>query len=285
MLTGPPKRGKSTLVWALVQALRRGAARFLGRPLTPGPVVYVSEEGRDTLAGKVEAGSGLRVLDRRGTFPRRPWPEVVASISAEVAKAGAALVVVDTLPWWAGLGAEAEKDAGRMQEALEPLVQLASSGVAVLVVHHDRKGGGEDGEAARGSSAAVATVDCIVNLPRRGASEVASSRRTLLGLSRWGSETPEALVFERQGDGELAFVSEGGRDEARQRAVDAEVLAAVGSGATVNEVAEAIGKSRQTAQRMLAGLAARGSLIRVEGETQRAPHRYFPAAHPSLEQH
>src|SRR5262249_21140348 len=113
MLSGPPKRGKSTVVWSLVDALRRRADRFLGRELAPRPVVFLSEEGPSSLRPKVAGGSGLSLLDRSATFPRRPWSDLVALAAEELARVGRGLLVVDTLAWWANLGPDGEKDAGR----------------------------------------------------------------------------------------------------------------------------------------------------------------------------
>jgi hypothetical protein len=275
MLTGPPKRGKSTLVWALVNAVRRGAGSFLGREVNGGQVVYVSEEGRDTLGEKIAPGPGLAVLDRAGTFPRRPWPEVVSSIGDVAREVDAALVVVDTLPWWAGLGAEAEKDAGRMQEALEPLLEVAATGPAVLVIHHDRKGGGEDGESARGSTASVGTVDAVINLPRRSEKEQPSSRRTLLGLSRWAGATPEALVYERQGDGALVVLAEGERGEVDKRALRDRVLEAIGAGEpTQQDLADALEVSRQRVAPALKDLERDGLVEHIETPQRNVPDRY-----------
>ena len=293
MLTGPPKRGKSTLVWALVNAVRRGADRFLGREITGGHVVYVSEEGRDSLAEKVNPGPGLAILDRAGSFPRRPWPEIVRAAAEEARRRGAVLVVVDTLPWWAALGADAEKDAGRMQEALEPLLELASGGFAVLVIHHDRKGGGEDGEGARGSSAAVATVDAILDLQRRGPHEAPSARRTLVGLSRWAGQTPEALIFERQGDGSLVALAEGERGEVDKRALRDRVLAAVDAGEpTQDEIAEALDVTRQRVGPVLGDLVRTGEVEKIESSRRNVAAKYrragsvaTPRRNPPCDEH
>jgi hypothetical protein len=277
MLSGPPKRGKSTLVWSLVDALRRGAESFLGREVSGGAVVYLSEEGEDTLADKVRAGPGLTVVDRAATFPRRPWAEVVAAAGDEAARQRAVLVVVDTLPWFAGLGPEGEKDAGRMQEALEPLLALAARGFAVLIIHHDRKGGGEDGEAARGSSAAAATVDAVIDLARRPTDEAPSGRRTLLALSRWGSETPDALVYERQRDGALVALAEGDRGEAGQRALHRRVLDTIpldGTTVTVKDVAAALGVSDERVRRPLKEMVASEELELLPRKRRNEPDRY-----------
>ena len=276
MLTGPPKRGKSTLVWALVNAVRGGADRFLGREITGGQIIYISEEGRDSLADKVDPGPGLAILDRAGSFPRRPWPEIVRAAAEEAQRRDAVLVVVDTLPWWAALGAEAEKDAGRMQEALEPLLELAAQGFAVLVIHHDRKGGGEDGEGARGSSAAVATVDAILDLQRRGPNEAPSARRTLVGLSRWAGQTPEAVIYERQGDGELVALAEGQRGEVDKRALCDRVLAAIEAGepTTQDEIGKALEVSRQRVGPALADLVRTGEVEKIESQRKNVAARY-----------
>jgi RecA-family ATPase len=206
LLSAPPKRGKSTLVWGLVEALRAGRTEFLGRALTPGPVVVLSEEGRDVLAATRpirRLGRGLLLADRSGLYPRRPWAEVVADVRAGALRAGAALVVVDTLRAWVGLPGEAERDADAMTAAVESLLGLAvQADAAVLVTHYVI---GE--EAVSGPDALTDLVDCALRIPPRPDREAPSSRRTLVAESRWGAATPERLVYAAQDDGALVAVS------------------------------------------------------------------------------
>ena len=91
-----------------------------------------------------------------------------------------------------GLGAEAEKDAGAAQAAMEPLTRAATEhGIGVLVGRHDRKGGGEVGESSRGSSAFGGEADILLQLRRVRSDEQAdgeapaSNVRLLAARSRF----------------------------------------------------------------------------------------------------
>jgi RecA-family ATPase len=66
-----------------------------------------------------------------------------------------ALILVDPLSRFGGIGAEADNAlATRAIQALERLTRLPGR-PAVLMAHHERKGGGEGAEAVRGASAIV----------------------------------------------------------------------------------------------------------------------------------
>jgi hypothetical protein len=149
-LDGKPKAaGKTTFVLAMIRAILDGEP-FLGHPTVPGPVVMLTEQPPASLrAALVRAG-----LDDRDDFlllswadaAGSPWPEVVERAAEACRRLGARVLVVDTLPQFAGLRGDAENNAGDALEAIEPLQLLAAQGFAILVTRHDRKAGGEVGE-------------------------------------------------------------------------------------------------------------------------------------------
>ena len=284
LLSAPPKRGKSTLMAGLVGALSGGATSFLGRAVTGGPVLWVSEESAKSLRPKLAGRRrhGLWVVDRRAAFPRRPWRDFAAGLAEEARQVGAVLVVIDTFPFWAGLGPDEENSAGATQAALEPLLELGAGGPSVLMSHHDRKGGGEDGEAVRGSTALAATVDCLIDMPRRPAAESPSSKRTLLAVSRWGDETPAALVFDRRADGTFAALAEGERDAVGRKALRARVEAAFGEEeVTVADIAEALGVSRQNVETEIKQLVDDGVVEVTQEHRGKQPRRLRLVATPA----
>src|SRR5207302_5356744 len=95
------------------------------------------------------------------------WPKVAAAAIEECQRRGARALVVDTLGQWAGIRGEGENSAGDALEAVRPLQEAASlHGIAVLIIRHARKGGGEVGDDGRGSSAFAGAVDIVVSLRR-----------------------------------------------------------------------------------------------------------------------
>src|SRR5262249_38156745 len=137
----------------------------------------------------------------------------------EARKRGCGLLVTDTLSQFAGLRGEAENASGIAMEALEPLQRAAAEDdLAVLVVRHERKSGGDLGDAARGSSAVGGGVD-IVLLLRRIALAENPKRRELLGVGRF-DETLDYAVIERTDEGyDLVGTGEDGFEEEVRRRI------------------------------------------------------------------
>jgi AAA domain len=227
LLAGRPKVGKSTLVMALLKAALRGEA-FLGLEAKARGVLLLTEERRDTLAekarilGLMDAEVQVYVL-ARGDVRDTPWPEVVRQAMTFCSEHGIDVLVVDTLDRWTGIRGEAENAAGVVNEAMEPLQYAAAAGLAVLAVSHQRKSGGEYGEAVRGSNAFTGAVDVVVELERPARSlQLGSQARVLRSVSRFSS-TPDELFFELGEDGfvPISDVAEKKSDAERAQVLDA----------------------------------------------------------------
>jgi hypothetical protein len=79
---------------------------------------------------------------------------------------GVDLAVIDNLASF--LPGRDESHAGLMLEALLPLQRLTRLGLAVLLLHHPKRGTARDGQAARGSGALTGYVDIICCARGRG---------------------------------------------------------------------------------------------------------------------
>jgi predicted ATP-dependent serine protease len=195
---GKPKVGKSTTTFGALDAIGRGEP-FLGRVTRQTRSLLLSEERHGTLADKAERfGLEQTHLLMRAEVGDCSWPEVVAEASDYCQVNEIGLLVVDVWDKWIGLRGSAENDSGSVLEALGPLEAAAASGLAVLVVAHQRKAQGTHGEAVRGNNALTGGVDVIVEVERLGDSD--PSARVLRASSRY-SATPEELVFVRTEDG------------------------------------------------------------------------------------
>ena len=248
IMGGKPKASKSTIACGLAAAVEGEARTFLGHEVTNGPVVVVSEEGATTAAAKLPPSDEILVLTREQAWPKPSWPELIAAARDECRRIGAGLLLVDSFGFWASMPADAEKDSGAAQAALAPLLEAAGSGLAVLLIHHQRKGGGEDGDALRGSNAIAAAADVLIEVERLGEDAPPRFRR-LVAIGRW-PETPGVLVFEHDPrEGSWRVVGEGdGRHEAGGIAWRERILSALpdsGPGSTLDELGELLGADRR----------------------------------------
>jgi AAA domain-containing protein/DnaB helicase-like protein/MarR family protein len=271
------KAGKTTLITELVRAAADGAP-FLGQPTLKTPTVYLTEQPAVSFRQTMKR-AGLLGRDDfrfllRSKVLRMSWPEVVAATIAECKRVGAHLLVVDTLPQFAGLSGDAENNSGDALAVMQPLQQAAAQGIGVILVRHQRKAGGDVGDCGRGSSAFAGAVDVVVSL-RRPDGNARNTVRVLHALSRF-SETPAELRIELTSNG---YVSLGEPSETCLETAKASILAALptseGGALNMTELKRRVQVSRSTAQSAIDELVEEGSLIRV-GEGRRGrPFRYF----------
>jgi len=180
ILAGAPKAGKSTLAFDLMRARETGTD-FLGGTCAPGPTLLVTEEGGVPIRFKGGTLSELFVYDQQAS-EGEPFDATLRVVGEWAKEHPGGLVFIDTLAVWAGV--EDENSSAEMTKAIKLVKQLLADPyqVAVVLVHHTRKGGGKDGEAIRGSGAILATVDHVVELKRT--SEDGSTERILDVMSR-----------------------------------------------------------------------------------------------------
>lgn len=270
-LVGPPKAGKTTLVLELIRALVDGQP-FLDRPTAAGPVVVLTEQGPASLravlvrTGIADRGD-VHLLLHRDIRGRR-WGDVVATAHAYCTTVGARILVVDTLPAFAGLAGDAENSAGEALAAMEPLQAAAADGLAVLVNRHRRKnlpglsgGSGDIADEGRGSGAFSGAVDVILSL-RRPAGGTRPTVRELVSASRF-DETPEKVVVELRDGRYIALGEDAAVESAEAREKVLLLLDDVADGLSMARLEEATGKTRQTLQRVVDDLVRTRDLERM----------------------
>lgn len=277
--------GKTTLALSLVRCLVGGEA-FLDQTTVVTRVVYLTEQQpgpfREALerAHLLDVGDEIRVLYRRDVSGYA-WPALVAKVAADARDDGYGLLVVDTLGKLAGL--KDENDASEASKAMAPLQDAAHDGLAVLVLRHERKGGGEVGESARGSSAFSGDVDIILQL-RRPEGNQPRNRRVIESLSRYG-ETPEKVVAELLDTGyhllgEAEAVALGEAIEKVSALLGVEEWAET-NGPTLDELLKSVPDlKRSTVQRALASLEGMGELV-ITGAGRRGDPRRFRVVPPT----
>ena len=255
---------------------------------TASPVVYLTEQHATTLREQLRRA---HLLDREDLsilsywdVVGRPWPEIVGLAVAEAERIGARLLVVDTLSQFGGLEGDSENSAGSALAALEPLQRAAAKGLGVILVRHERKGGGEVGESARGSSAFTGGVDVVLSI-RRPEGNHRLTIRAIEALSRF-ERTPESLLFERivsahpmDGVWAESFIALGSKAEVTAQEAEAAVLEALpaddDSALPLSDLVEISGAKRATVQRALKNLVSAGKVQETGAGKKGNPRRYW----------
>jgi hypothetical protein len=201
LFTAMWKSGKTTLLSLLLSRRKQGGL-LAGQTVFPGKSAIISEEDIDLWRPRAaQLDFGGQVCFHCQPFDGRPspqqWQALIDQVLAEHDEYGLDLVVIDTLVSF--LPGRDENRAAAVLDALLPLRALTRAGVALLILHHPRKGETLPGQAARGSGALPAFADLFLemNFP---AGDPATRRRLVTGFSRL-KETPRRLLMELNADG------------------------------------------------------------------------------------
>lgn len=167
-VSGRPKEaGKTTYLLNLCAAVVDGRP-FLGEDTKRSGVIYVTEEATGTMAPHLRRlnlfGHERFFLVPRTVSAGHDLAAVVNAVKAARHSCDARLVVIDTLPHFAGLSENQEQDAAVMTRTVKLLQPLADAGLAVAVVVHERKTSGAPATAIRGSNALTAAVDRVLSI-------------------------------------------------------------------------------------------------------------------------
>jgi DNA primase len=270
--------GKTTFVSYVVRAVLDGLP-FMGERTTKTPVVWLTEQSDASFREALRRADlldrdDLVVLSWHDTIGIS-WPAVVAAAVAEAEGLGARLIVVDTLPQFAGLHGDSENNSGDALQALRALqVAAAARGIAIVIVRHDRKGGGEVGDSGRGSSAFGGAVDIVLSL-RRPEGAARPTLRSLRTLSRF-DETPPELVVELTPEGyvPLGIEADVAKQEARARIL-AEAPREKAKGKTLPELVKLVDGKRTTVQEVVKELRGEDLLARTGKGKKKDPYRFY----------
>ncbi len=270
--------GKTTFTTNMCEAILNGKP-FLGRPTTRTAILYLTEQADSSLR---EALRRANILDRDdfavlSYYDARhlSWPEIVEASVVHARSIGARMIVVDTLPQWAGIRGEGENSSGEALRAMEPLQAAAGiEGIAVVVVRHDRKSGGEVGDSARGSSAFGGAVDIVIQIQRNEGNS-RPTIRVINALSRY-DETPDQLVIELTEEG---YISHGDKSAVATEEARASLIKAAPSteetAKTVDDLAAVADVKRTTAHDTVKYLFEWGQLCRTGTGYRGSPYRYW----------
>lgn len=274
MISAHPKTGKTTLISHLLRSFQDGG-EFLGLTTQPARVLVLTEEDGPTIAERADIiGIGDHVAWYVRPFTSRPtmvqWREWVARTVQDCIDHRADLLIVDTL--MRNMPLRDENNATEIDDALLPLWRLMESGIAIVVIHHLRKGAGGEGTGARGSSALMAWPEVTMELHRTNPDNIDCCQRTLRSHSRF-RQTPAELTIELGDDGYTVCAS--ARDaEARGVQTTICTLLAGGEWMTHHEISIAMGRSRATIESHLARMVDAGVLHRAGTGNRGDIHQY-----------
>jgi hypothetical protein len=273
--------GKTTWAMLLSRATVEGRS-FLGEPTKRTGVVYLTEQPSTSLRESLRRADLLgrddfTLLSWRDSVGTA-WPDIVASAMAECEARSAGLLVIDTLSRFTGIDGDGENDAGKADAAMAPLQMAAADGLAVMVLRHERKAGGDVGDSGRGSTAFGGATDIILAIRR---SEAGPNVRTIHALSRF-DETPDVLSI---GLTESGYVSLGSDASVVLRATEGKMRALLPAAEeralSMRELGKRLGASRQTIQRALDGLLAAGEASQTGRGHKGDPYRWWVPALPN----
>lgn len=277
--------GKTTLLSHMVKSVVAGSP-FMGEPTRQTKVLLLTEQSPTSFRKVLERAGLTDCEDLLVLFwhdvAALAWPEVAAMATEKALEVGAELLITDTLGQFASIRGDGENNAGVAQEAMGPLQEAAARGLGVLLTRHERKGGGEVGESARGSSAFGGAVDVILSI-RRGDGNTRPTVRVLESLSRF-DETPDKLVIELTPDGyrSLGDATAFAEEEAAQ-AIKETLPATPDNAMTTGELTDKLKEQdvkRTSSQAALSKLLQEGTVTRRGGGKKGDPYRHFLSAEP-----
>ena len=165
------KLGKSTMLGSWLKALETGDD-WAGHKAQRARVLYLTEENASThseIVEEVGLGDDADIFFYSLDWKPDEWltGQFLLQLGAAVIECAADLVVVDTLGAWLDL-----EDINSYTEFVKLMKVLRRAahelGIALVVVHHSRKMGGNALDTALGSMGAIAGPDSIIQYNRKG---------------------------------------------------------------------------------------------------------------------
>jgi AAA domain len=258
LLYGQYKSGKTTFLIAALAAVTDGET-FLDRETKPTTALLLTEMGDAALRPHVErmdSPEKVRIISYREA-KELTWEETIdLAIETCLAEERGILIIDSFGKWSAGIE---ENDQRAVYKALEHIDRAKEAGLAVVLVHHSRKGG----DTFRGSTALGAEPDILVGLSKRDRDYTAR----VLKIESWYDSDQSLLVERDEEDGSFSFVSDVTRKKKGKKDRAAEdralILSALGSDRlTTAELQERVSKSRTWLDHRLPNLVEDGVLIR-----------------------
>jgi predicted ATP-dependent serine protease len=254
LLAGREKEGKSLLAMAIAARAASGGGTLAGIPVGPARTLIIDAENGERELHRRLRSSGLtgehadriEVYETHAHDLRQHLLELERMLESHKPD----LLILDS---WRSLWGGDENDAGEVARVLDPLRNLIRQhNAGAVLVHHMRKGGGY-----RGSSAIGASVENIIELARVEDDPERRRRRLRNVACRYEQEADERWLT-IEADRERGMILLGETDpyvpELAPRPRDEhveEVMRLRARGLSVRAIAEALGMSKSTVQRIV----------------------------------
>ena len=219
LFSADPKCGKTQLMLSLLNSANIGRD-VLGERVPMGiSVAWLTEEKRPSIRRALRrVGMDFDNLpqdwwigslyDREA---RPDWPNLAQHLYTRWHAQGGSpdVLVVDTIGRWAAC--EDWNSYSRVVEATAPLHEISNAfpRMAVMAIHHNKKGGGDIISAASGSNALTGAVDHIISMTKPTSEEGDDNTRKLRFLSRFDTEDDALMVRWDPATGDYAIVAAG----------------------------------------------------------------------------
>lgn len=272
MLTGAPKAGKSTFARNIAAAVASGTP-VIDRPTEEGLVFYVALEDRRAAVREHIAAMNLpdRALHllRFHIGPIALDAEEALSMLVDVIQrfpVAPRLVVIDTMIRFHQM--IDTNNYGEVTKVLnKPLSVAREYGTCILYVHHTRKGGkpGDSFDRVLGSTAFVGTMDCSIQVWRRG------DRRFIQSEQRVGDDLPLTEVC-LNGEGRIE-ASDPVENE-RSAGLAEQIVEACTTPLTETAIRRRVGGDRGRVGLLIRRLVDNGALRRNGTGRKGAPYTY-----------
>ena len=272
----PSKTGKTRALFGLLKSLAPGGPQFCGMDLPDFPALLFTEEPPNVIGERVRdyqiPASGMHIANEAAALAMRPDDFAEAVYREFHANGGGfGLVAVDTIGPF--INNQDWNDYASTTAAMAPIRQLARSlpNTALMMLHHQNKGGGTEWNSALGSTALPANADQLVRMARakNGQHTITVGGRNKAGpfpfdepvtisISSEGvefvgtaSDVAEELLADHLGEEPLTIkdlIDAMGEDAPGRKAIDAALLQMVKAGKAV-KVTNASGSRGATYQR------------------------------------
>ncbi|MBA3724766.1 MAG: bifunctional DNA primase/polymerase [Candidatus Levybacteria bacterium] len=263
------KAGKTTLITNLLKIMQEEGS-LAGQNTHKANVLILSEESSTIWARRRDEHNitfPVWILSRpiRQKLGYKEWVILLEQMANFCEENKIDAFIIDTLSaFWS---VDNENDAARVSAALLPLNYLLDKNIAVLLIHHFRKSGGDEGTASRGSGALGAGVDIMAEFSRLDGTDPHCTQRVIKTYSRF-EESPKEVVIDYVDDeyitiGTKADVKRSEKLEAVKKALDDYSDGVIISDLHEKWNTDEYGKvpSRRTLQRYLSDLVIQGVVI------------------------